>query len=284
MKRRDIAARLRRAGIEEADEEAMRLFCRFSGMSRAAALADRDADCAAAALEAALSRRERREPLCYILGETDFYGETYRVSPACLIPRSDTECLVDIAIRALPRDSCFADFGTGSGCVAISVLAHRPDCRAHAYDISSAALALARENAARNGVADRITFFEKDLRMPGGVCREMPPGGYAAILSNPPYIESGVLPSLQPEVAAEPAAALDGGADGLLFYRCFLRDDAAALRPGGFFAFEIGYDQGRALENLAAVHGFSCQIFPDLGGRDRVAVLWRGEEIPPRGL
>lgn len=283
MKRREIAARLRRAGIEEADEEAMRLFCRYSGMSRATVLADRDAECTAPDLADALARRERREPLCYILGEADFYGETYRVTPACLIPRSDTECLLDIAIRILPRDACFADFGTGSGCIAISLLVHRPDCCAHAYDISPAALALAKENAVRNSVADRMDFFEKDLLTPGGVCREMPQGGYAAILSNPPYIESGILATLQPEVAAEPMTALDGGADGLVFYRCFLRHYTAALRPDGFFLFEIGYDQGRALEELAKAQDFSCRIFPDLGGRDRVALLWRLGKNPPCG-
>ncbi len=113
--------------------------------------------------EQAVRRLENREPLAYVLGEWYFYDEVYRVSPACLVPRPDTEHLVEELIRRLPKGAVFADLCTGSGCIAISTLAHRPDCRAVAVDLSKDALALARENASLNGVADRVEFRHADV-------------------------------------------------------------------------------------------------------------------------
>ena len=270
MTRKEISLRLAAAGIEDAEIEAMLLFCRFSGMSRAAALCERDADCASDELLAALARREAREPLAYILGEAEFYTERYAVSPACLIPRPETELLVEFACENLPQNACFADFCTGSGCIAVSVLAHRPDCRADAYDFSAEALSLAQKNAVANRVADRLTFYRKNLLIPEGVCCET---RYDMILSNPPYVVRGEIDGLAPEIAHEPRMAFDGGEDGLDFYSCFLENYGSLLTERGLFVFEIGADQRKDILRLAAQHGYTCRITQDMGGHDRMAIL-----------
>lgn len=280
MKRREIAALLRQAGIENADGEARLLLERFGRV------ADRHADAAGGALlyaddpdaenpllRAAVKRRLEREPLQYILGETAFYRETYRVTPDVLIPRPDTELLVEEAVRLLPQNCLFADLCTGSGCVAISVLAARPDLRAQAVDISEPALAVARENAVQNGVAERISFLRADL------LGDDPPSldGVCAILSNPPYICSSVLPDLDPELAFEPRLALDGGEDGVVFYRAILSRYAETVGVDGLFLFEIGYDQRQELTRLADSHRLTARFLSDYGGNDRVAVLTRSD-------
>lgn len=271
MTRRELAAALAAGGIEEAREEAMRLFCHFTGMERAAALAAPETDCPDTALSAALARRMAREPLAYILGEARFCDERYAVSPACLIPRPETEMLVEYARTHLKQGGFFADFCTGSGCIAISLLAARTDCRGDAYDLSEEALALAAENAQANGVEKRLAFHHVDL-LRGGVCREK---RYDMILSNPPYVARAVIDGLAPELAYEPRMALDGGEDGCDFYAAFLSLYADRLADGASFVFEIGYDQGEAIARLGDAHGFSCSVMRDLGGLDRLAVLKR---------
>ncbi len=270
MTRAELCARLRAAGIEEAEEEAKRLFCHFSGMSRAAALAEPGADCSAPALLSALARREAREPLSYILGEAWFYDERYRVSPACLIPRPETELLVEHAIATLARGGCFADLCTGSGCIAISTLCHRPDATADGYELSGEALALARENARENGVSDRLCLYEADLLVCDRLARQ-----YDMILSNPPYVTDEEWQAVAPELHHEPLCAFLGGEDGLVFYRRFIGAFAPFLKEGGQFVFEIGWRQGDALRSLAAEGGFDCVIERDLSGLDRVAILTR---------
>lgn len=215
-------------------------------------------------LEEAKRRLLAHEPLAYILGEWYFYNEVYTVSPACLVPRPETEHLVDELIRRLPQGARFADLCTGSGCIAISTLAARPDLTAVAIDISPDALTLAEENARRNSVAERISF------RCGNILTEDPLGEecFDAIVSNPPYIASDIISTLSPEVQCEPRLALDGGKDGLLFYRRFLSSFRHHLTANGLMLFEIGYDQGDALRALA-----SCQILKDYSGNDRVAIL-----------
>lgn len=270
MTYRELCDRLKRAGIESAEWDAELLFERFVGVSTAALLSDPDRDYDLPALEAAVSRREDREPLQYILGEWAFYRQTYRVSPACLIPRQDTEILVEQAVKLLPEGAFFADLCTGSGCIAISTLAERRDTRALAVELSEDALAIAKENAALNGVEDRIQWERADvLRLTDAFFASYPP--LDAILSNPPYIRTAVLGDLQDEVRHEPTMALDGGEDGLVFYRALLRLSKTCLKPEGICLFEIGFDQGEDLRRLAAEHGFTCQILRDLGGQDRVA-------------
>ena len=252
----EIVAALRAAGIENALGEARMLVERFSGDE----------------LSAAVERRLAHYPLQYILGEWGFYRETYEVNEHCLVPRSDTEILVDAAVRTLPNGACFLDLCTGSGCIAVSVLASRPDTAATAVDLFPETLALAGRNAARNGVADRATFIKADVtKAPSET--PFPRGSFDAILSNPPYIPDAVVPTLQTEVGFEPAAALCGGEDGMDFYRAILLRWTPLLKAGGRIFFEIGYDQGEAICALAKNHGFSCTVMQDFGKNDRVAVL-----------
>lgn len=272
MTRAELTAALQAAGIEEARTEATALFCAYAGVTPAAAMAEPGLSCDDPRLAEALARRLAREPLAYILGECWFYGERYRVSPACLIPRPETELLVELACESLPRGGRFADFCTGSGCVAISTLVHRPDCTAVALDLSPAAIALARENARLNGVCDRITFLEADLRDAGGVWAEMARGPFDLILSNPPYVATADVAGLAPELHFEPKMAFDGGAEGMDFYTLFLEEYRTLLAPCGAFAFEIGADQGDLMRRLCARLGYACRIDRDLAGRDRIAV------------
>lgn len=272
MTRAEIIGRLRAAGIEDPEKESLLLISEFCAKSPEAILADRAADYQNPALDKALARREKREPLQYVLGKWPFCNETYLVTPACLIPRPETELLVRYAAEKLPRDACFADLGTGSGCIAISILARRPDCTAVALDISREALAVAAKNAAKNGVAERIRFCRWDLL---GDTPFAPDRPFDAILSNPPYIKSGDLPALPPELAYEPAQALDGGSDGMRFYRRILHGWAAHLKPDGFFLFETGWDTAQGVRELAESIGFRCTLTADLSGIPRMAVVER---------
>lgn len=275
MTLQDITARLAMAGIDNARHEALLLaehFCALSPLALRqmgdAPLPDPDG-----ALSRAVSAREQRYPLQYLLGTWGFWRQEYEVSPDCLIPRPDTELLVEYAARHLPKNSRFIDLCTGSGCIAISLLCERPDLRGVAVDLFENTLALAKRNAERNGIdADRLTFLRSDV-LAGDFMSSL--GAFDAIISNPPYITPAVIDALAPELAFEPRAALDGGEDGLLFYRRMVtgQDYRAALADGGCFIFEIGYDQGDALRHLARTQGDACALFRDFGGQERMAVL-----------
>ncbi len=220
-----------------------------------------------AELDKAISEVENGKPLAYVLSEWYFYGLTFKLNDACLIPRPDTEHTVEKAIALLPKNGVFCDLCTGSGCIAVSVKKHRPDLTAYALDISKKALEAARQNAAENGTD--VDFIEADL------LTSEPPShlpSLDAVLSNPPYIRTDVLKEL--EVAkTEPIIALDGGSDGMLFYRCIIKKYAPLLKPDGCFIFEIGYDQRELITALAEENGFWCEVTKDYGGCDRVAVL-----------
>ena len=270
MTYRELCRRLSACGVDCAENEAALLFERFLGVSRATLVADPTREMQSEALSAAVDRRCTHEPLAYILGEWAFFDETYTVSPACLIPRPETELLVEHAIRRLPRNGRFADLCTGSGCVAISTLCHRPDCRAVALDLYAETAALAEQNARRNGVSDRLSVRVADVLDPACLADEAP---FDAILSNPPYIRTDVIETLEPELFREPHAALDGGRDGLIFYRSIVNNLASRLTPNGFMLFEIGYDQEEDIKIIAASCGFHCTVERDLAGNPRVAIL-----------
>lgn len=267
----EICARLQAAGIEDAAFDAAQLLAHFCGVSASSLPLRRQEDFGEAALAEAVARRERHEPLQYLLGTWYFCDQEYEVNEHTLIPRADTEILVEEARRLLPPRAHFADLCTGSGCIAVSTLCMRRDTTAIAVDLFPETLAVAQRNAARNGVADRVRFCMADVLSP----LPFAPGTFDAILSNPPYIRTEVVGTLSPELAFEPQAALDGGEDGLIFYRAILNQHLPLLRPNGILLFEIGYDQGDDLRCLAAEHGLSCRIVRDLGGCDRVAVLTR---------
>ncbi|MBQ7378354.1 MAG: peptide chain release factor N(5)-glutamine methyltransferase [Clostridia bacterium] len=274
MTYRDVCARLQSAGIENAEAEAGILLAHFCGVSASQLLFRKGEDFQSDELSAAIERRVKREPLQYLLGEWEFFGIPFNVSPDCLIPRPDTELLVESAIARVPQGAHFADFCTGSGCIGAAVLAHRPDTTAVLVDVFENTLALAKQNCIKNGVQDRADWVLCDLLQPldGAFAPK-----FDAILSNPPYIPTEVVKGLAPELAHEPQAALDGGEDGMCFYRHFLMQTEHVLNEGGFWLFEIGYDQKDAIIALAGQLGFACEVTCDLGGNPRVAYVTRPE-------
>ena len=180
----EICTVLRNAGVENAEWDALLLLEHFSGADRSRVLFTPEQDYRSDELFSAIQKRAQRVPLQYLLGEWAFYRQTYEVSPDCLIPRPDTELLVEEAVRTLPQGAFFADLCTGSGCIAVSVLAERSDTRAVAVDLSAAALAVAKRNASRNGVSNRFFGVRADVLRPAQALFRIFPKP-AAILSNP---------------------------------------------------------------------------------------------------
>ena len=219
---------------------------------------------AAEQFENSLHRREKREPLQYILGSQPFFGLTLTVTPDVLIPRGDTEALCEWALDTLPRaaPAQVLDLCTGSGALAIAIRHERPQAQVTAADISPAALAVARQNACALHVA--VRFVQGDLFAP--VAGQV----FDLIVSNPPYIPTGDLSGLQLEVQFEPSLALDGGADGLDFYRRILRDAPRYLSTEGRLGLEIGDGEADAVAAMMASDFEDIRTLCDLGGRTRV--------------
>ena len=266
----EICMALANAQIENNRQEAGLLICHFCNINQAELLTRRDEDFDSPELLAAVEKRTQRYPLQYILGLWDFCNETYRVTEDTLIPRSDTEKLVELATRFLPANARFIDLCTGSGCVAISTLATRQDTRAVAVDLFEKTLEVARENAERNGVGERLGFTKQDV-FDHSFMNDL--GKFDAIISNPPYIETEKISLLDEELAFEPEAALDGGDDGLDFYRVIIGSYGQYLYEGGIMLLEIGWDQARAVTAISHAHGFRCEVYKDYSGNDRVAYL-----------
>ncbi len=198
-----------------------------------------------------ISRRARHEPIQYITGQQEFYGLNLHATPAVLIPRPETEHLVEAVLKLLPADQPLkiADIGTGSGAIAIALAVHLPQAAITALDISPDALAIARPNAAEHNVADRIRFLQSDLLSTLGCEAET----FDAIVSNPPYIPTSDRDTLHPQVRDhEPAAALFAGPAGLDIYRRLIPEAWSALKPGGLLALEIGHGQQTDLSLLLA--------------------------------
>lgn len=230
-----------------------------------------------AAYREMIKKRVLRVPVAQILGEKEFMGLTFKVTADTLVPRPDTEILVQAAVdrlRAMAGEEPlrFADIGTGSGAICLSVLHYLEGTVADTVDISPAARAVAEENAASLGLADRVTFHTGDLLQPlSGI-------SFAAILSNPPYIPEADIATLAPEVRLkEPHTALSGGQDGLDFYRRLAEEAPAMLVPGGFTAFEVGIHQAGDVADLLKANPLidRTEILPDYAGIDRVVVGWR---------
>lgn len=266
MRYKEAVKLLRDAGVGSADYDARELFVHFGGFNRSEIFLS-DPECAKPELMAAIERRAAREPLQYIIGEVEFYREVYRVTPDCLIPRADTEILVDYAVRSIPEGASFMDLCTGSGCVAISTLKNTKNTTAIAVDIDGGALAIAEENAHRNSVSDRIHLRRCDLM------HEVVDEPVFAVLSNPPYVSDSAYRELEREISHEPPHAFVGGSDGGDFYRHLTPIYKNLIAKDGFIAYEIGYDQADMLREIAAECGMTCQILKDYGARDRVAVL-----------
>ena len=258
---------LREAGIESADYDAREIFRHFSrdkgiGYIRA------HLECENEELTRAIIRRANREPLQYIVGSVGFYREEYKVNESVLIPRADTEHLVDYAVHHIPEGEKFIDICTGSGCIAISTLNSTKGTTALAIDISPAALAVAKENAEKIGVADRLTLIERDILTAPDLSERV-----YAVLSNPPYVSEASYASLEPEIYREPKEAFVGGEDGGDFYRALVPYAKNLIKPEGFIAFEIGYDQKDLISSLAKEHGLDIELIKDYSDNWRVAVM-----------
>lgn len=215
--------------------------------------------------ENVLDKRAEHIPLQYITGEQDFMGLPFHVNDAVLIPRQDTETLVEEALKVIRPGMKVLDMCTGSGCILISILKNIVDVEGFGYDISKQAINVAKENAKLNGVT--ATFERSDLF-------DNVTDKFDVIVSNPPYIPTDVIPGLMPEVAMyEPIGALDGRDDGLHFYRRIVKECKEYLKPEGVLMFEIGHDQGEAVSGLMAEAGFQgVKVIKDLAGNDRVVV------------
>ena len=227
-----------------------------------------------AKLREMIKRRTAMEPLQYILEEAEFHGRTFTVRPGVLIPRPETELLVDEALRRTRSLSCL-DVGTGSGCIAVTVALERPETEVVAIDLSEEALAIARENAARLG-ADRIDFRRMDLFDDAAIPSL---GSFDLIISNPPYVSYGEMPELQAEVRDhEPRMAVTDGSDGLSFYRRFATLGSTLLRRDGEMFLELGYDMAAAVRSMFEEKGFDVEIYTDFDRIERILRARRKEE------
>ena len=261
---------------ERARRDAEALLLHHIGRNRAWLLAHRDDEyggCSAIGYAALVDRRLRGEPIQYITGEAEFYGLPFGVTPAVLIPRPETEHLVEKVIdlcRGIERPR-IVDVGAGSGAIAVALAHEVTHSQVTAIDISSDALAIARDNAGRNGVAERVRFLQGDLLAP--VAGEQ----FDIVASNPPYVSIHDQNTLDVEVRDhEPHTALFAGPDGLAIYRRLIPQAFGALVPCGHIALEIGYDQRNAIRELLTASGFqNIEFIPDLQGIARVAVARR---------
>jgi release factor glutamine methyltransferase len=215
-----------------------------------------------------VSRRLNGEPIAYILGYREFYGLSFKVSPATLIPRPDTETLVETALSKLPQQERVAvlDLGTGSGAIALAIAKHRPLCSVLALDASEAALAVAKNNADRLSIVN-ANFLQSDWFSELGLQR------FELIVSNPPYIEEHDAHLSQGDLRFEPVSALASGKDGLNDIRRIISDCLVYLKPQGWLMLEHGYNQAHAVSALMAEHGLvSVETIQDLSGTDRVTI------------
>lgn len=223
------------------------------------------------AFRSAVKKRAARLPVAYIIGNKEFMGLDFKVTPAVLIPRPDTEILVETALNRLKtmESPQILDIGTGSGAICISMLVKQQSAKGIAIDISPEALSVAKTNAERHQVDERLTFCLGDLFAP------VQDQVFNAILSNPPYIPEADIAGLTPEVRQEPSQALVGGKDGLDFYRRIIREGRNYLAAGGFIAMEVGIGQSQQVAAMAEETGFYkvSEIVKDYGGIERVVIL-----------
>jgi release factor glutamine methyltransferase len=255
-------------GVENPRLEAEWMLCEALSLDRVGLYLNFDkplTDSELAAYRGMVGRRGKREPLQYILGSQEFMGLEFQVSPAVLIPRHDTEVLVSEAVKRGAAAKSILDIGTGSGCVAIALAKALPEAEVSSVDVSGEALVVARDNAERNGAT--VQFFQGSLFEPFSGRR------FDMIVSNPPYIPAAELATLQQEVRGfEPMGALDGGADGLDFYRNITTQAPDYLNPGGWLLFEVGAGQAPQVLELLGAGGFAKENFVEIdpAGIERV--------------
>jgi release factor glutamine methyltransferase len=277
--RREVARRLRARGIDTPDLDARLLVGHalgldHAGLARASERALGDDEIAQ--IEALLARRLAREPVARIIGVKEFWGLPLRLSPSVLVPRPETETVVEQALAAILEDGSreralrIADLGTGSGAIMLALLAELPNAFAIGTDRDPAALIVARGNAARLGLAARAAFVACDFGQALG-------GGFDLVVTNPPYVKSRDIAALDPDVRDyDPRGALDGGPDGLAAYRAIALDARRLLNPSAHLVAEIGAGQGDAVVALFAAHGLGrIAVAPDLAGITRAVCARR---------
>jgi release factor glutamine methyltransferase len=273
---RELRLTLTEAGFETAALDARLLLLKALAVSATDLVTDPDVPLTPEQAETVASftaRRLNHEPVARIVGGREFWGLPFHLSPETLVPRPDTETLVETVLDLLPDRQAalrMVDFGTGSGCILVALLHELPHATGLGIDLSFGALVTARANADDNRVGKRCHFALS--RWADAVS-----GPFDLIVSNPPYIASGVLPSLDQEVREhDPRLALDGGPDGLEPYRILLTEAERLLAPGGLLAVEIGYDQAEALSRLAKLHDLEIlRIAHDLSGNPRCVAMRR---------
>ncbi|MBM4361879.1 MAG: peptide chain release factor N(5)-glutamine methyltransferase [Deltaproteobacteria bacterium] len=262
-----------RRGLPSARLDAELLLCHVLGLRRIDLLLERERELAAAELASyrgLIQRRRRAEPVAYLVGTREFYGLPFRVDARVLVPRPDTETLVDVALartQAVDLAARALDLCTGSGCVALALARSRPTWSVTGVDLSPDALVVARDNAARLGLIQHVAFVEGDLDTP------LPEGArYDVITANPPYVPTAELAELDADVRDhEPRLALDGGPDGLALLRRIIERSSSRLTEGGLLVLEVGYGQAEPVAALLAERGFTgIERRRDLGGIDRV--------------
>ena len=269
----DARQKLKAAGVEAAQLEARELVCFAAGKNREQFFRDMSlyaSDEVEAKVAELMNRRLAGEPVAYLIGEWEFYGLPLDISREVLIPRADTEVLAEQAIlaaRAAGEGARVLDLCAGSGCVGLAVAANAPNCRAVLADVSEEALKICRQNIRRNDLNARVTCVQADAR-------QAPPAmlwDFDVIACNPPYIPTGDIDGLDPSVRDyEPRLALDGGDDGLDFYRDIAEKWRTALRLGGVLLFEVGIGQASGVEQILSRCGYEdIETFQDTGG------IWR---------
>lgn len=262
---RPIAEVLAQSPLDALDTRV--LLCHALGLTRVQLITRADhllTEAEATRLATLLARRAAGEPVAYLTGEREFYGLPFQVTPAVLIPRPDTELLVELACERLPRGGSVLDMGTGSGAIAVAIAHARPDARVSALDASAAALALARTNAARNGV--QVDFLQSDWY----AALSLSPRRFDMIVSNPPYIVAGDRHLSEGDLRFEPVDALTDHADGLSALRAIVAGAPGFLNQGGWLLMEHGYDQAQSVRAL--LQGWNhVQSWRDLAGIERAS-------------
>lgn len=269
--------RLKSAGIESSRLEADLIVSSVTGIDRVTLFSHPEITISpdmVSKIESMLNKRMTGYPLAYLIGEWEFYGIRFEVREGILIPRDDTETLIECAVEILDGRECrIADLGCGSGCISVALAWTLPGLAVDAYDISDTAVEVTKRNVERQKLANRVSVYKKDMfaALNDTVDR------YDAVVSNPPYIETDAIAGLQPEISLyEPKEALDGGIDGLKYYPGIFSRAFRALKPGGFAAVEVGIGQAGSVCDIAAGCGFNnIRCVNDLAGIDRVVLGYK---------
>ena len=265
----NLIKQLGEIGACSPSHEALEILRVRFGKTREWCLANRDVELPVG-IESVLNLRKSGVPLQYILGEAWFYGYRFIVNENCLIPQPDTEHTVGISIENLPPNGKLLDLCTGSGCIPIAILKETLSASASALEVSKSAIDVATQNSILHNVTERLNIIEADV-LRDDITALISEAD--VITSNPPYIDTDVIATLSDEVKHEPHIALDGGADGMVFYRHFIENLSIHMKAGAVMILEIGYDQADRIAKLCTQNRLSCRLHKDFSGNLRVAEI-----------